>query len=229
MGEAIDPLPEPAFRDHVRTGVDAGVAAVPVVGGPAQVLIDAVLIPSIDKRREAWLRKLGELVNELSSRIDGWTPDALAEDESFVSAVIEASRIAMGTHLEEKLDILKSCLATMAAAERRDDFLDLQMFQYVDQLAPEHFVVLQYLHNPGAWFDARAIERPSVHMGAPRGLFSRARLPVSGVGLEIVLRDLDDRGLAETSSLGAVMSEGGIWQSRVTELGSALLEFVREI
>lgn len=229
MGDAIESFPESQLRDHVRTGIDAGLAAVPVVGGPVQVLVDAVLVPSIDRRREAWLRKLGELVNELSERIDGWTPDALSDDEPFVSAVVEASRIAMGTHLEEKLNLLKNCLANMALSTARDDFLDLQMFQYVDHLTPEHFVVLQYLDNPGAWFDARDIARPSIHMGAPRSVLIHARLPVAGVALEIVLRDLNDRGLADTGSLGAMMSEAGVWQGRVSDLGRALLEFVREV
>src|SRR5438067_13896111 len=58
MSDKIEPLPDASLRDRVRTGIDTGIAALPYVGGPLEVLVEAVLVPSITKRREAWLRKL---------------------------------------------------------------------------------------------------------------------------------------------------------------------------
>lgn len=229
MTDDLEPFPEATLRDHVRTGVDTGVAAIPVLGGSLQTLAEAVIAPSLTKRREAWLRKLAELMAELHEKVEGFDPASLAGDEVFVTAVADASRIAMGTHLEQKLEMLKNCLARMAVEEHRDDFLDLQLFRFVDDLTPEHFVVLQYLSNPGAWFDAKGLARPNLYAGSPKTLLDAADVPVAGASLQIVLRDIDDRSLANTSSLGTMMTENGMWQSLTTELGDELLRFVAEI
>lgn len=225
----LERYPEPSLRDHARTGFDVAVAGIPGVGGSLQVLVEAVLTPSLTKRRERWLKKLGELMNELEAKVDGFEPAQLAEDEAFVTAVADASRIAMGTHLEEKLDLLKNALARMAVSEGRDDFLDLQLFHFVDELSPEHFVVLQYLDNPAAWFDGKRISRPNLAIGSPDNLtghlMDHARLPVGGAGLEIVLRDLSARGLVRVEDVSPKTS----WKSTTTDLGSDLLSFVKGI
>jgi hypothetical protein len=39
----IEPYPEATLRDLARDGVDAGITAIPVVGGPLQILFDAVI------------------------------------------------------------------------------------------------------------------------------------------------------------------------------------------
>lgn len=229
MADELEPYPEAGLRDYARSGVEAGIAAIPVIGGSLQVLADVVIAPSLTKRRDAWLRKLHELMVELKEKVDGFDAASLAGDEVFVTAVADASRIAMGTHLEEKLEMLKNCLAHMAVDQSRDDFLDLQLFRFVDELAPEHFVVLQYLNNPGAWFDAKGLTRPSLSMGSQRHVMGEAGMPVVGTSLEIVLRDLSDRGLANTSSLGTTMTGDGVWQPLSTDLGRELLDFVSTV
>lgn len=229
MSGQLEPYPEPELRDHARVGVDAAIEAIPGIGGSLHVLVDVVIAPSLTKRRDRWFRKLHELMLELHSKVAGFDPVSLAGDEAFVSAVADASRIAMGTHLEEKLELLKNCLAHMAVDDGRDDFLDLQLFHFVDDLAPEHFVVLQYLASPGAWFDSKGIERPRMSMGSPGHLINAADMPVVGVGLEIILRDLRDRGLANTDSMHTTMTASGAWQGLTTKLGDELLAFVSSI
>lgn len=229
MSDELDRYPEPELRDYVRVGVTAGVAAIPMIGGSLQALADVVIAPSLTKRRDRWFEKLHQLMTELAEKVDGFDPVSLAGDEVFVTAVADASRIAMGTHLNEKLELLKNCLAHMAIDETRDDFLDLQLFRFVEELSPEHFIVLQYLANPGAWFDAKGLVRPSFTMGSHGHLMDAARMPVVGVALEIVLRDLSDRALANTQSMRTTMTGEGAWQSLTTSLGTELLDFVSSV
>lgn len=229
MTDELEPYPEAELRDYARAGVQAGIAAIPVVGGPIQTLAEVVIAPSLTKRRENWMRKLQDLMEELRRKSDNFDPASLAGNEVFVTAVADASRIAMGTHLEEKLEMLKNCLAHMATGGVRDDFLDLQFFRYVDDLSPEHFLVLQYLSNPAAWFDRRKIPRPTLAMGSPWHLMVAAGMPLVGAALEIVLRDLSDRGLANTQSLKTTMTGEGAWQSLATDVGRQLLDFVSSI
>jgi hypothetical protein len=227
--DELEPYPEAGVREYARAGIEAGIAAVPVVGGPLEVLVDAVLAPSLAKRRDRWFQTLADLVSELQTKIEGFDVEALAGDEVFVTSVVEASRIAMGTHREEKLLILKNCLVHMALAQSRDDFFDLQLFRFVDEMAPEHFLVLQYFANPSAWYESKGIRQPNIFSGSPGAIMDTAELPVAGAALGIVIRDLSDRGLINSQSLRTVMTAAGAWQALATELGNQLLRFVSEL
>ena len=227
MSDEIEPFPQPKLRDRVRVGMDAGLAAIPYAGGSLQVLVEAVIVPSITKRRESWFVALGEIVAKLQQ--GGFDIARLADDEAFVTALGDASRIAMGTHLAEKLDLLKNCLLHMAVDDNRDDFLDLRLFGFVDELAPEHFVVLDYLNDPLGWFEKKVIPVPNISHGSPMSALQEARLPIEGMALGIVLRELDGGGLAQSSSLTGIMSRDGVFAARTTDLGRELLDFVREV
>jgi hypothetical protein len=229
MAESLEPFPDAELRDRVRTAVEIGLSAVPVLGSPLQLFVEAVLVPAVEKRRDRWLEKLREVVLKLQESVENFDMADLAKDEAFVSAVGSASRIAMGTHLEEKLNLLKNSLVNMALDTNRDDFLDLQFFRYIDDLSPEHFIVLTYGQHPGAWFDARGITRPNFSISGHRNLIMQADLPVSGAALDIVLRDLADRGLANIDGFDVTASAATVWGGWATELGNELLRFVAEV
>lgn len=227
MSDELGPPPQRDWRDNVRVGADAAIAAVPVIGGSLQVLVDAVLAPSLEKRRDEWMRRLGEVVEELSARLEGFDPSSLSENEAFVSAVIDASRIAVGTHLEEKLEQLKNCLVNLALGKGSGDFLDKQMFRWVDELSPEHFLVMEYLADPRGWYAAKGVDAPNLYMGSPMNVLEASGLPIRGNELDIVLSDLGTRRLAHTSSMGTGMTAQGMWQPLLAPLGQRLIEFVR--
>jgi hypothetical protein len=217
------------MRDHARAGFDIALAAVPTVGGPAQMFLEALFAPAIQKRRDRWFARLEEVIVELQARVANLDPDALAENEEFVSAVMEASRIAMGTHLEAKLDLLKNCLINLGLGNTNGHFLDRQMFKWVEDLSPEHFLVLQYLSNPRGWYDTNGIPDPSFYMGSPMNLLEAADLPVKGHVLDIVLTELNSRRLIDSGSIGTGMTAQGMWQSLTLPLGRQLLDFVRDV
>ena len=225
MFAEIEPFPTARLGDHARAGVQAAVSALPF-GGAVNELANAVISPVLERRRERWHQKLAEVVEEIKSKVDDF--EQLADNELFVTAVLEASRIAAMTHLDEKLDLLKNVLVRLAVDTDNDDFLALQMLRFVDALTPEHFLVLRYCSDPEGWFDARGIDRPNLYMGSPNSIMNDAQLPVVGASREIVLRDLSDYGLANTESLRTTMTETGMWGSLATDLGNALLAFVSE-
>ena len=227
MSDELEPFPSARLRDHACTGFQAAVSALPF-GGTVNNLINAVIAPSFERRQERWFKKLAEVVEEVNSRVDDFDLEQLADNELFVTAVFEASRIATMTHLDEKLDLLKNVLVRLAVDTDSDDFLALQMLRFVDALTPEHFLVLRYCSDPEGWFDTMGIERPNLYMGSPRSLMHSAKLPVVGTSREIVLRDLSDYGLADTQSLTTTMTETDIWRPLATDLGNALLKFVSD-
>jgi hypothetical protein len=222
------PPPSIGWRDRGRDATDAAIAAVPFVGGSLQILFDDVLQPSLEKRRQAWFRKLGEVVDELSRRFDDFNPAHLDGNENFVSAVMQASRIAMTTHRDDKLAILKDCLINLVVPGAPSDLTVSRFLRFVDLFEPEHFLVLRYATSPEQWYADKQIPRGTNYVGAPSTILGSARLPVAGLQLQLVLRDLDREGLANTASLNTMMTEQGMWQSFATDLGVQLVAFATQ-
>ncbi|MXY02516.1 MAG: hypothetical protein F4190_13765 [Acidimicrobiales bacterium] len=227
MTDELEQFPAPRIRDHARAGVQAAVSALPL-GGTVNQLFDAVMAPSVERRQIRWFKKLAEIVDELRVKVDDFDLERLADNEVFVTAVLDASRIAVTTHREEKLTLLKSVLVRLAVDSDSDEFLALQMLRFVDALTPEHFVVLKYWANPRGWFEAKELGQPNSSMGSPSSILQHAQLPIHGESLEIVHRDLSDFGLAQTDSLNTMVTQNGMWAPRSTELGNRLLEFASE-
>jgi hypothetical protein len=220
------PPPSREVRDHLRAAVDAAIATIPYAGGALQILFDEVLQPNFDKRRDEWLKKLAEVLEELTGRMEGFDPASLETNEQFVSAVSQATRIAMGTHRQEKLQMLEDGLVNLVAAGGANDLLITRFLRFVDELEPEHFSVLKYLASPEAWYQERGLRRPDLIAGPAFAILQGAGLPISGDQLELVLHDLESNVLARTSALRGMVSQAGMWQPLATDLGNQLLAFI---
>lgn len=105
----------------------------------------------------------------------------------------------------------------------------MRLLQYVEELTPEHFVVLTYLADPEGWYDMKGLDRPTGVMGPRRGHLDRANTGVGGDELEIVLEDLERLGLANSSGLSGMVSESAQLDALATERGRLLLAWVQVI
>jgi hypothetical protein len=99
---------------------EAGISAIPVFGGPLAVLSEFLNEP-YQRRKQEWLEELARVVSDLQSRTDELSKP-LNENEEFLSAVIQANRIAMSTHQKEKHDALRNAVRNSAlkSAPRED-------------------------------------------------------------------------------------------------------------
>ena len=116
------------------------VAGVPVWGGAGTELLEWILPASLEKRRARWLN----LLNARLEAIEG----SIRNDEAMVTFVLAATKAALGTHLEEKMDLLAACVASEADAVDHDAFAALRLLRHVEALDPEHFIALSALAGP---------------------------------------------------------------------------------
>lgn len=217
--------PNPSAGDITRSLVKAGVSAAPAIGGPAAELFDLVVPSSLNRRRQEWFERVADKLRELEEReVD---LSGLATDEGFITVLMEASKAALGTHLEDKLDLLANCVASAALPDNRDDFMAMRLLQYVEELNPEHLVVLTYLADPGGWYESKGIELPKGTMGPRRTHLERANTGVAGDELAIVLEDLQRLGLANSSGLSGMVTESAQMDALATERGRLLLAWVQ--
>lgn len=227
--EDLDDLPGRSKAEFGASIASAAISSVPIVGGAAAELFEFVLAPSLERRRDEWLRQLGQAVEELRQRMEDFDPRDLENNEAFVSAVLAASTVAVKTHQQEKLEMLRNAIVNTVLPGAPDEYEQMRFLRYIDELTPLHVRVLSFLEEPAEWFDDRGIEKPNF-MAAGLSAMLELGLPELKDRRTIydrVVAELDALGLSgAASALHTTMTNSGVWSSRITELGMAFLAFI---
>jgi hypothetical protein len=125
--------PKASKSDVAHTLVKAGLSAIPIYGGPAAELFQAVIQPPLERRRIAWMEQVGEKLKELEK--SGFDLGKLQNDERFISAVMHASQLALRTHQKAKLDALHNAIFNVAKGQSPDEALQHMFLDFVDSLS----------------------------------------------------------------------------------------------
>lgn len=209
----------------------AAVSAVPGVGGAAAELFALVIGPALEERKDEWMRRLGEAVDELQARLEGFDPRDLAGNEQFVTAVLNASTAAVRTHQAEKLDMLRNAIVNVVMPGGPDEHEQLLFIRYVDELTPLHVRLLAFLADPAGWYDERGMAKERFLMGSVARILEPAFPELAGRADVYVpaVADLDARRLTDAgAAMTAGMSNDGVWASRITAAGRRFLAFVSD-
>ena len=156
--------------------------------------------------------------------------DTLEERQDFLSAMIEAGRVAIGTHSPEKLAALRNAVVNVAL----DGDLDADETSYfltlVDQLTPGALRLLKFLSDPLGWAASNGINYTNRNMGGISHVINEARLgfPNGRETYDRIGRDLYGRGLTTVETFHTTMSGPDITASRTTPLGLRFLQFISE-
>lgn len=217
-----EPYPTPSLRDAPRVITDIALAAIPDVGGSLQTFFHAVVEPGIEKRRRLWLNQLALAVARLEAELGDL--EQLSERDDFLTAVRVASEIALGTHLEEKHEKLRNGICRVGVDKDSDSFMSIRLLRLLDELDPEHTMVLQYSSSPRDSHPTWGAD----DFGTPIYLLERASLVERSDVLEIVLSDLERKRLIDTARLERSERGAGALEPFATELGVTFLRFIDE-
>lgn len=225
----IEPYPEAQRRDRARVVVDAAISAVPIVGGPIQTLVDALVAPKLSKRRDEWVVTLAADVQEALDRIDGLEIDQMQQSDRLVTTILETTLIAMRTTEEDKLAALRAACIRAALPAEVEAVYERVFVRWIDELLPLHLQVLAYLEDPYGWFDRNGIEKQHYMHAARMAPFKVAmpELAENDTMRDLVMRDLGQRGLADAGGLTGMVSENSVYSPLVSELGRKFLRFIR--
>jgi hypothetical protein len=171
-----------------------------------------------NKRLEAWRVSITAVVNELAAKYDN-----LLDDDVFLDAFINATRVAQSTHQQEKLDALRNGVVNSVGPNAPDVDEQARFFRLVDQFSAAHLVVLRRIAAARPPFALDEFSEASggggiVHQTPPE--FDRRR-PL----LDILLADLLGASLLVGSSTDM---RGGMFYGRATTLGGRFLDFISE-
>lgn len=150
----INPL-EPPARDRVlelKTLFAAcGYASIPVVGPVLSAGLTRWMDSHYDRRLDAFLQQVGQMLTEALKRIDNLESRKLRPEDELVSALGIALPIAARTHQSEKRTALATAIKNTAVNEPAVSFDEVAMFlRFVDELTPLHLRVLWNVEHPDA-------------------------------------------------------------------------------
>lgn len=105
--------------------------------------VNQIITPSLEKRRDAWIESIASKLIELDR-----TLQSLHDNDSFITAIMYASQIAIRTHQEEKLEALRNSVLNSALPTSPEDDSIHIFLNIVDILTPTHLRILKFLDSP---------------------------------------------------------------------------------
>lgn len=212
--------PKHSKGDTAHALAKAGISAIPMIGGPGAELFQHIVQPPLEKRRIEWMGYVGEKLIELESR--GVDIGQLSENEEFVSAVLQASQIAIRTHRQEKREALRNALFNIASGKAPEESLQQIFLEYIDAFSELHVQLLKFFQAPP--------DTSNVMMGALSSVIEQGMPNLKGKrqAYGLVWNDLVARGLLDNVGLQVMMTGQGLAGKRTTELGDAFLDFISD-
>lgn len=211
--------PKATKGDAAHAILKAGLSIIPVIGGPAVELFQAVVQPPLERRRGKWMQTVGDKLQELEDN-HGINLEDLGQNEEFVSAVMHATTIAIRTHREEKRDALRNAVMNVAVGQSPEEALQHMFLEWIDSFSVLHLQVLRAAHNPVP----------------PQGLSSAGLIDVLENSLpdirqkrdvyEQIWKDLYSRSLVDIERMNGAMSGSGLAQRRTSAIGRQFLAFI---
>lgn len=194
-------FPEAGDSDTANTAVRAVISLVPYLGGPINEVLSQVLVPALSRRKDEWLKEMARIVHQISQQQANFRFEDLANHEQFISAAVEASRIAIGTHQKEKRAFLRNILVRIGTNCTVSEDLQFMYLRLVDDFTPTHIRILDFL-----WRGNREFARNHGQLSIPRR-FSEVLeiLFPEFIGksdlVDRILTDLRSRGLCTLQSI----------------------------
>lgn len=219
--------PEPTDADKALGGTRAALSMIPIAGGPINELLSLVVAPSVQRRRDQWLKELADGLDTLEAKVENFTIENLVGNEVFVASVLQATRIASATQDQEKRGYLRDAVLKVALGEGPSEEYQQLFLNAVEEFTSAHIRILKVL-----WRGVQdLVERDLWDPGVKRYNVTNYKNAIEMLYpdlkgqedlIRFVMRDLVNRGFSQVAGpeIGFPQSPG------VTNLGGQFLNFV---
>ena len=227
--DKCDP-PEASLRDHAHTLARAGVGSIPLAGAAATELFKKLIAPPLEKRRQEWMESVAEGLRQLEEQ-QRLSLDGLAENDTFIDAVMSASQAAIRTSQGEKREALKNGVLNSSLPDPPDESSQQIFIGLVDSLTVWHLRILRFFSNPATIFREQGKPPPQYSIAGSLSQLLTAAFPELANERELydqIGKDLYGRALLGTEGFHTMMSGQGVYEKPTTTMGDQFLRFVSE-
>ena len=145
MNDRLAEVPKPDGSDLARKAMVAIASVIPF----AAPIVDMVLPSPFGNKLIKWLMELKEDFEKLEKKVGELDAKALAEDEEFMTTMLNAARIVSYTHRKEKHEMLRNAVLKSALPEAPVDDERTVFLNLVEELSVSHIQVLKAFRLPG--------------------------------------------------------------------------------
>jgi hypothetical protein len=135
-------VPEQSVGDAGHMALKAVTSMIPVLGGPAAEVFAFIIAPPLEKRQAEWMKSVADGLRTLEEKVDSFKIEELPNNESFVTTLLHATRIALMAHREEKRRALRNAVLNAALPNAPDDIQQKMFVEWLDELTEWHIKVL---------------------------------------------------------------------------------------
>lgn len=192
--------------------------------GDVSAYIASLFFNPFEERRSEWFKELADALEELESEVDGLKAGKLFESPAFVTAAIQATRIAIGTHQAEKRAYLRNALLNIAKGITTDETKQHMFLNAIDAFTPAHVKALDLIWRGATarvdW-DANSVSIGHRNYGSAIGI-KAPEVKGQPSFISAILADLRNRGFSMLGSPDLSFPQGSL----ITNLGIEFLNFV---
>ena len=223
--------PEKTVGDGVHTVVKAGLSAIPIVGGPAAVLFNEVIVPPLARRRDEWIESIARGLKELEDKVKGFKIESLSVNETFTTSVMHATQAAMRTHHKEKLEALRNSILNSALPNSPEDNMQHLFLSLIDTSTTWHLKILGFFYHIKSYRPGAGLKPPYVHHTFLQQVLIQRfpELQDKSDVLSLLIRDLSSKGLLNLDARDTRHSKEGSSSTRavcITDLGRQFVSFI---
>jgi hypothetical protein len=218
---------KPTSGDFLHAGLRGVIGMVPLIGAPAVELLSLLVASPLEKRREAWLKALGErlIVLEKEEKIN---LQNLQNNDQFINIVIEATQISIKTSEKEKLKHLKNAIINTAIGQAPDEVKSQIFLSLLDRFTGWHIKILHFFQNPIEWYKGHS-RGVHYHIGGSLMKVIKEAFPElqsQNDLLELIWDDLSRAGMHRSTGLMTMLSNESL-EKRTTPLADEFLRFIQ--
>jgi hypothetical protein len=223
-------------------------APIPWMGAALEIL-NMVLTPPVEKRRDKWAQNVSEVIQELYKR-KALTVEDLRDNEEFISLLLQATNNWFKTHEEEKRRMLKNALLNSIESGFQYDIQKI-FLNLIDELTVSHIQVLKTLDEHRLYLGTvkdvfglhRILPQGDKYGTTKKRVFIPAINPIEITQLMYIVNDLKSKNLLyvsdgfkdnnnEVHEITLRAMEDGQSQGKpflkVSDLGSHFLKYIED-
>lgn len=200
-----------------------------VIPGAAE-LFQYFVTPPIERRRQEWMRQVGQVLQDLQEHREVDLKD-LQSDDAFIDTLLQASQVAVRNSQEEKRQALRNAILNAALPNPPEHALQQMFLVFIDILTVWHLQLLKLFQNPVRWAEVNEHQFPNLHSGGGLNNILESAFPElrnRRSFYDQLWNDLHQRGLVRAGGLHTTITSSGLMAEQTTELGNQFLNFIEE-
>jgi len=140
-------IPKPTTQDVIFTIGKVVTNLVPVIGGSAVEVFNAIVKTPIQKRQEQLIESIIDKIKTLENDFEEFKPENLSQNELFISVLLKSLQAITKEHQKEKIDAFKNAVINTVIIEAISEDYKLLFLSYLESFSAIHLHIIKFFYD----------------------------------------------------------------------------------